>query len=47
MLVIGTDFNQQTLVDKPVGVIFCNPPYSAFEQWATRVISEANAEALV
>lgn len=44
VLVIGTDFNQQTLVDKPVGVIFCNPPYSTFEQWATRVISEANAE---
>lgn len=44
VLVIGTDFNQQTLVDKPVGVIFSNPPYSAFEQWATRIITEANAE---
>jgi hypothetical protein len=31
--VIGTDFLQQTLVDKPVGVVFCNPPYSEYENF--------------
>lgn len=40
--VVGTDFEQQTLVDKPVGVIFCNPPYSEFEQWVLRIIREAS-----
>ncbi|MGI2187224.1 DUF4942 domain-containing protein [Shewanella oncorhynchi] len=43
IFVIGTDFNMQTLVDKPVDVIFCNPIYSEFEAWATRIIEEANA----
>jgi len=40
--VIGTDFEQQTLVDKPVSVIFCNPPYSEFEQWVMRIVREAS-----
>jgi tRNA1(Val) A37 N6-methylase TrmN6 len=34
--VVGTDFEQQTLVDKAVDIIFCNPPYSEFEQWMFR-----------
>ena len=44
--VIGTDFEQQTLSDKPMDVIFCNPPYSEFEQWMDRIISEASAKVL-
>lgn len=40
--VIGTDFHAQTLIDKEVDVVFCNPPYSEFEQWAARIIREAN-----
>jgi len=40
--IVGTDFMQQTLIDKKVDVIFCNPPYSAFEEWAVRIIKEAN-----
>ena len=32
------------LIDKPVENIFCNPPYSEFEEWATRIIREANAK---
>lgn len=40
--VIGTDFEQQTLVDKPVSAIFCNPPYSEFEQWVLRIVREAS-----
>jgi hypothetical protein len=38
---IGTEFHEQTLVDKDVDVIFCNPPYSEFEVWATRIIKES------
>lgn len=41
--IIGTDFHHQTLIDKQVDVVFCNPPYSEFEMWATKIIREANA----
>lgn len=43
IFVIGTDFSQQTLIDKKVDVVFCNPPYAEFAQWSTRIITEANA----
>ena len=44
VFVIGTDFRFQTLIDKQMDVIFCNPPYSEYEQWAAKIIREANAE---
>lgn len=40
--IIGTDFQQQTLIDKKVDVIFCNPPYSDYENWMRRIVTEAN-----
>jgi len=40
---IGTEFMEQTLADKPVDVIFCNPPYSQYEQWVCKIIQEASA----
>jgi hypothetical protein len=43
ILVIGTDFAQQSLLSKPVDVIFSNPPYSEFETWSEKVIREAAA----
>lgn len=43
-IVLGTDFNATLLIDKPVENVFCNPPYSEFEEWATRIIREANAK---
>lgn len=42
--IVGTDFQQQTLIDKKVGVIFCNPPYSEFDSWMIRIIKEANCQ---
>lgn len=39
---LGTDFNNQTLIDKKVDVIFCNPPYSEFTEWVHKIISEGN-----
>lgn len=43
VICLGTDFNQIMLLDKPVKNIFCNPPYSEFEEWTKRLIYEANA----
>jgi hypothetical protein len=40
IVVIGTDFHEQTLVDKRMAFTFCNPPYSEFEDWAYRIIRE-------
>lgn len=39
---LGTDFNQNTLIDKKVSTIFCNPPYSEYEEWVKKIISEGN-----
>jgi len=41
--IVGTDFYQQTLIDKRVDVIYSNPPYSEFDQWSAKIIREANA----
>lgn len=41
-IVLGTDFNTTLLMDKPVNNIFCNPPYSEYEQWAVKIITEGN-----
>ncbi|MCK9154498.1 MAG: DUF4942 domain-containing protein [Paludibacteraceae bacterium] len=42
VIILGTEFNNQTLIDKNVDVIFSNPPYSEFESWASRIILESN-----
>lgn len=39
--IVGTDFMLQTLIDKRVDVVFCNPPYSEYEAWAVKTIKEA------
>lgn len=41
--IIGTDFWQTGLMDKQMDVIFCNPPYSEFNQWVERVLKEGYA----
>jgi len=43
IFVVGTDFESQTLIDKKVSVVFSNPPYSAYAQWSTKIIKEANS----
>lgn len=40
-IVLGTDFHTNTLIDKPVDTIFCNPPYSEYEEWVARIIKES------
>lgn len=41
--IIGTDFWEQTLIDKPVDIVFSNPPYSEFVGWCEKLIREASA----
>ena len=41
VVILGTDFYQQTLIDKNVDIIFSNPPYSEFEDWSTKIIKES------
>lgn len=45
-IVLGTDFWENTLIDKPVGTIFCNPPYSQFEDWTARIIRESVCDSI-
>ncbi len=47
VIILGTDFNTNTLIDKKVDCIFCNPPYSEYEAWAEKIIMEGNAEKIV
>ncbi|AXV67669.1 DUF4942 domain-containing protein (plasmid) [Pseudoalteromonas lipolytica] len=44
IFVVGTDFKEQTLIDKRTDIVFCNPPYSEFSYFAQRIIEEANAK---
>ena len=37
---LGIDFNSTNLIDKKVSTIFCNPPYSEFEDWMIKIISQ-------
>jgi hypothetical protein len=44
--VVGTDFHLQSFVFKAADMAFCNPPYSEYETWASRLIKECPAKAL-
>jgi hypothetical protein len=46
IVVIGTEFHEQTLVDKQVDIVFCNPPYSEYEEWAYRILRECAAKSV-
>lgn len=41
--IIGTEFHEQTLLDKPSDVIFSNPPYLDYESFSEKIIREAAA----
>ncbi len=43
IVVIGTDFHEQTLIDKKLDVIFCNPPYSEYADWMYKILKENTA----
>ena len=46
VILLGTDFNQQTVIDKKVDFIFCNPPYSEYDEWAEKIILQGNCNAI-
>lgn len=46
IFVVGTDFHNQTFIDKEMDVIFCNPPYSEFKEWTIKLIKESNCKVL-
>lgn len=46
IFIIGTDFYQQTFIDKEMSILFCNPPYSDFKEWTMKLIREANSNTL-
>jgi len=41
VFIVGTDFHEQTLVDKEIDITFCNPPYSDFVEWTEKIIKES------
>lgn len=43
VIILGTNFYEQTLIDKKVDVIFCNPPYSDYENWCEKIIKQGNS----
>jgi hypothetical protein len=48
VIVIGSDFHEQTLFDKDrIDYIFCNPPYSEFKDWMHKIIKEANCNNVI
>ena len=44
IIILGTNFYEQNLIDKHVGIIFCNPPYSDYENWCEKIIKQGNAD---
>jgi hypothetical protein len=43
IFVIGADFHENTLLDKKINCIFSNPPYSEYESWACKIITEGQS----
>jgi hypothetical protein len=39
--IIGTQFEEQSLIDKKVSLVFTNPPYTEYKEWIARVLKEA------
>lgn len=47
VIMLGTDFYSNTLLDKKTDLIFCNPPYSDYEFWMEKIIKESNTKNIV
>lgn len=43
IFIVGTEFHEQSLIDKKMDVIFCNPPYSEYIEWMSKIILESNS----
>ena len=47
VILLGSDFRTNTLIDKKVDCVFCNPLYSEYEDWAEKIILEGNTKKIV
>lgn len=47
VILLGSDFYSNTLIDKKVDVIFCNPPYSDYDTWMEKIVMQGNASVIV
>ncbi len=47
VFILGVDFWNTSLIDKKVGYIFSNPPYSKFEEWSAKILREAPGGSIV
>ncbi len=45
-LVVGMDFKENTIIDKQSDIVFCNPPYTEYVEWSSKIIREANAKTI-
>ncbi|WP_076922806.1 DUF4942 domain-containing protein [Pseudoalteromonas sp. SK20] len=41
IMIVGTDFMEQTLVDLDIHVTFCNPPFKQYAEFAAKIILES------
>lgn len=46
VFIVGTDFHENTIIDKKADIVFCNPPYSEYAEWSEKIINEANAKVI-
>lgn len=44
VVILGTEFFDQSLIDKEIDVSFCNPPYSEYESWVEKIIFESMSD---
>lgn len=44
VVILGTEFFEQSLIDKEIDVSFCNPPYSEYESWVEKIIFESMSD---
>lgn len=47
IFIVGCNFFENSLIDKKVDVVFSNPPYSQYKEWATKIINEANSKYII
>lgn len=46
IIIVGTDFHENTLIDKKMFMNFSNPPFSEFIPWSVKTIMESNSKFL-
>jgi hypothetical protein len=44
VFIVGTEFHDQSLIDKKVDIVFSNPPYSEYVEWTDKILRETPAE---